>query len=210
MDKIRAILLDRKLRYAALLVVVVFSFAVSGTLAYFMMSTLSIQNDFIPARLNVVIHEEFTPNGDDGYEKRNVTVENAVIPGFTSEAYVRVKLVPSWRDAYGNVAGVPAALPTAEHPVPGITLTVNGALAFDHPAGEYYYYKGTLSPGEQTPVLIDYLAVDYSAFTGTVYEGLTFELSVLAEGLHASPGAAEAAWGMTYNEALSYWDFFTP
>ena len=199
MKKILSLLTDKKMRLAALLVVTVFSFAVSGTLCYFMMSTLSIENNFVPARLNVVIHETFTDQGEDGYVKENVTVENAVIPGYTSEAYIRVKLVPSWRDAYGNVAGVPAALPTDAHPIPGISFTVNSTLAFDYPAGEYYYYKGTLAPGEQTPVLIDRLSVDYSAFTGTVYEGLTFELSVLAEGLHASPGAAEAAWGMEYN-----------
>ena len=209
MDKIKAVLLDRKLRYAALLVVIVFSFAVSGTLAYMMVSTVSIDNDFVPTRLNVVIHEDFTKNDADEYVKENVTVENAVVPGFTSKAYIRVKLVPSWRDAYGNVAGVPAALPTPEHPVPGITFLVNDE-AFDVFEGNCYYYKGTLAPGEQTPVLIDRLAVDYSAFSGTVYEGLTFELSVLAEGLHASPGAAEAAWGMTYHEALSQWDYFTP
>ena len=204
MDKLRAILIDRKLRYAALLVVIVFSFAVSGTLAYFMMSTVSIENDFVPARLSIVIHEEFTKDDDDKYVKSNVTVENAEIPGFTSQAYIRVKLVPSWRDASGNVTGVAASLDT-----PGITYDIDVIENFNL-IGGYYYYKGILAPGESTPVLIRSLTVDYSAFTGTPYEGLTFELSVLAEGLNDAPGAAETAWGMAYNKATRVWAPYAP
>ena len=79
MKKILSLLTDKKMRLAALLVVTVFSFAVSGTLCYFMMSTLSIENNFVPARLNVVIHETFTDQGEAGYVKENVTVENAVL-----------------------------------------------------------------------------------------------------------------------------------
>lgn len=196
-----SMLTDKKVRLAALLVVAAFSVAVSGTLCYFMMSTLSIPNTFIPARLNVVIQEEFTVGPDGNYEKSNVYVENVVIPGATSRAYIRAKLVPIWRDAAGNVAGVPDTdlLGTS-----GITAVINTDLSFDYVDG-YYYYKGTLEPGEHTPVLIHSLKVDYSAFVGTVYEGLTFELSVLAEGLDSAIGAAEAAWGMSYNEAMHTW-----
>ena len=195
-----SMLTDKKMRLAALLVVAVFSVAVSGTLCYFMWSTLSIPNEFIPARLNVVIHEEFTIEDGD-YVKKNVTVENVVIPNAVSRAYIRVRLVPSWRDASGNLAGVPAVDILS---CPGITSAINTDLTYDYVNG-YYYYKGVLEPGEQTSVLIHSLRVDYSAFEGTMYEGLTFELSVLAEGLDSAIGAAEAVWGMTYNEAMHTW-----
>ena len=204
MKRLRAILTDTKTRLAAFLVVTVLSVSVSGTLAYFMASTLSIRNDFVPTRLNVVIHESFTKNDDDEYVKENVTFENTVIPGFTSDAYIRVKLIPSWRDDTGHVAGVPASLSG-----PGITADIDVVDHFNLIDG-YYYYKGILAPGETTPVLIRTLTVDYSALTGTVYDGLTFELSVLAEGLNDAPGAAEAAWGMAYNKTSQTWAPYTP
>ncbi|MCR5783560.1 MAG: hypothetical protein K6G90_12605 [Clostridia bacterium] len=196
-----SMLTDKKVRLAALLVVTALSVAVSGTLCYFAWSTLSIPNTFIPARLNIVIHEEFARDEDGDYVKKDVSFENVVIPDATSRAYIRVKLVPSWRDAYGNVAGVPAVdiLST-----PGITAVINTDLTYDYVDG-YYYYKGVLEPGEQTSVLIHSFKVDYSAFAGTVYEGLNFELSVLAEGLDSAIGAAETAWGMSYNDAAHTW-----
>ena len=205
-------LADKKVRLAALLVVTVFSVAVSGTLAYFVASTLSIKNDFYPAKLNIVIHEQFEQT-DGGYVKSNVTVENVVVPNATSRAYIRVKLVPTWRDANGNVAGVPApVLPAPPDDISfvldGISGAVNSNLAFDYIDG-YYYYKGILKPGESTPSLIQSITVDYGAYTGTQYEGLTLELSVLAEGLDSNVGAPEAAWGMTYHESPSpgYWSY---
>ena len=196
-----SMLTDRKVRLAVLLVVTALSVAVSGTLAYFMATTLSIRNDFLPARLNVVIHEEFQQTAGS-YVKSNVTVENAVVPKATSHAFIRVKLVPTWRDENGNVAGVPPVELAA--PPAGITADINPDLAFDYVDG-YYYYKEILDPGEQTSPLIRTLTVDYSALAGTPYEGLTFELSVLAEGLDAAAGAPEAAWGVTYNAAAHTW-----
>ncbi|MBR2730526.1 MAG: hypothetical protein IKD72_00885 [Clostridia bacterium] len=190
-----SMLTDKKVRLAALLVVAALSVAVSGTLAYFMASTHSIRNDFFPARLNVVIHEDFQQI-DGSYVKSNVTVENAVVPRASSHAYIRVRLVPTWRDENGNVAGVPPVDLTA--PPAGITAEINPDLAFDYVDG-YYYYKEILAPGEQTTPLVRRIAVDYAALAGTPYEGYTFELSVLAEGLDAAAGAAEAAWGVVYS-----------
>lgn len=200
-----AMLTDKKVRLAALLVVTAFSVAVSGTLCYFMAATAGIENRFFPARLTIEIHETFTKNDENEYVKSNVSFENVEIPGATSNAYIRARLVPSWRDADGHVAGVPATLD-----MPGaVTSVINEDLSFDE-IGGYYYYKGILDPGEQTPVLIRSLTVDYSALAGTVYEGLAFELTVLAEGLNASPGAAEATWGMSYNEAYATWSPAAP
>ncbi|MBQ6419821.1 MAG: hypothetical protein IJK02_01990 [Clostridia bacterium] len=204
MKRYLSLLADRKIRAAALLLVAVFSVAVSGTLAYFIAATDSIQNDFIPAGLSIVIHEEFERNTENVYEKRNVTVENEVLPNAASSAFIRVKLIPSWRDASGAVVALPASLSQ-----PGITLDIDVVDNFNLIDG-CYYYKFVLAPGETTPPLINSLTVDYSAFTGTVYEGLVFELTVLAEGLRDAPGAAEAAWGMAYNKTAHTWSPVAP
>ena len=206
---------DKKLRLAALFVVIVFSVAVSGTLAYFTVSTLSIENDFFPARLSIRVVENFDQDADGNYVKTDVCIKNESVSNASSNAYVRVKLVPSWRYADGSVAGVPTpALPAWTEPegaeiAPGVTICINNQSAFDHING-YYYYKGLLKSGKETPVLIEKLSVDYSLLTGTVYDGLTFELTVMAEGLNDAPGATENAWGMTFHtEPSPYWSLFT-
>lgn len=166
----RAILLG----LAALLVVAV---SIGGTLAWLTSAPSGLINRFEPGEVPNKVVEEFQ---DGGSVKENVRIQNiGNVP-----AYIRVALVPVWRDG-DNGTGLAAE---------GTYGIVFGDNLGDGPTqwkeiGDYYYYNSQVQPGGETDAdnltaaLIDTCAP--VAGLSDAYDGKVFELNVIAQSIQA-------------------------
>lgn len=163
--------------------VLIFTLAVGGTLAYIATHTSEVINTFTPAKTEVNIDEDF----QDETVKSNVKVENTGnIP-----AYVRAKIVITWKDKDGNVlAQKPAdADYTMEFPSPSNWV--------QHSDG-YYYYTKVLNPEDKTTNLIDRCV----AHTKNGEYDLSVE--ILAQSVQAEPAdVIEKTWKVSINDVTS-------
>lgn len=185
----------------ALLVVAV----VGTTIAMLQKKTNPVQNDFAGAAVNIGVIENGTDapleDGDNtnGYDKieknkpvsKEVSIKNIDSTDYpTANTYVRVRLVPIFRNEAGET--VPADMTK-------VTYTYDDTENWKKQVidGEtYYYYTKALAPDEVSGKLIS--AVTY---TGDVPEGAVFELQVLTEGIAAGQNQSLNAWGITdFNE----------
>lgn len=168
-----------------LALVLILGAAVGGTLAYLVTQTDPVTNTFEPSHVSCKIEEEF-----DGTTKSNVKVKNTG----DIDAYIRAKVVITWKDANGNVY---AAAPV-ENTDYTISYNRNDWAEIDG----IYYYKNAVASGKSTSKLIDTCAPT----DGTAPEGYALSVEILAEAIQAEPAAAvQEAWGMTVgtNGALS-------
>lgn len=163
--------------------------SIATTIAW-LVDSAKVQNQFVPGVVGCVVNETIA----DGL-KTSVTVSNST--GTDPEeanvpAFIRVALVPVWRDGNGNGTRYEAVLP-------GFTLNTEAGW-FEKDG--YYYYSSPVKPGEPTPAL----------FTGSVGQpadapatGLTYELQILAQSIQADGVDTDGdhpvtlAWGVTYN-----------
>ncbi len=134
------------------------------TLAW-LMDSESVENKFEPGTVTLAISEDF-----DGFTKQNVTFQNTG----NTPAFIRVTLVPVWRDGTYN-----SGLTTAG--TYDITLGSGWTLS-----GGYYYYNSPVPAGGSTAALI----VSCSPKAGLTaanpeYEGMRFEMQVIASALQA-------------------------
>lgn len=117
----------------------------------------------------------------DGVKKTDVCVENTG----NIDAYVRVAIVPIWRDSDGNAT----MLPTKET----YNMTLNMTDWFLGAEG-YYYCQTAVAPGEKTPVLIE--SCTLSELT-EVYADMSLDLQILAQSIQSDPQTAvQTAWGV--------------
>ncbi len=110
--------------------VVLIAATVGGTLAYLMISTQSVKNEFTPARVSCDVQETFNK---DNLVKSNVQIRNTG----NADAYIRAMVVITWKNDNGEVyATVPQ--PNTDYVVEW-NLTENGWVKGDD--GFYYYTK---------------------------------------------------------------------
>lgn len=80
-------------------IVLMLTIAIGGTIAYIVTNTDPVVNTFTPGEVPITIGE----NTFDGKTKSNVYVmNNGNVP-----AYIRAKIIVTWKDAQGNVSGTP-------------------------------------------------------------------------------------------------------
>ena len=158
--------------------VLIAAIAVGSTVAFIATSTKSITNIFNPANVTIDIDEKF----DNGV-KTDVQVKNTG----STDAFIRAKIVVTWKDANGNVS--------ATKPVENTdyTMTLNETNWFRGSDG-FYYCKTSVAPnGGSTPVLIEKCEK-----TGTPPDGYDLSVEIIASGIQSTPdGAVKEAWGMT-------------
>ena len=140
-----------------------------GTLAWLSFETESVTNSLEPGSVPVEIGGTF-----DAGQRSGVTVKNIG----NSDAYIRVAIVANALDANGNIIAGTA---------PAFAVNTEKWQLL----GDYYYYKGAVSPGESTAEL----------FTAPVAVA-GGELNVLAESIQTRGGVGEQmpeqyAWGVT-------------
>ena len=132
--------MNRKSKFilAAVLLALLLTAAVSGTLAYLMDTTAEVKNVFTPASVPPVINETFTNN-----VKTDVTITNS---GNVS-AYIRAAVVVTWQDSAGNVYG--------KAPVQGTDYFIDFGDKWTQGADGFWYYADPVAAGGKTSNLID-------------------------------------------------------
>lgn len=125
----------------------------------------------------------------DGKTKTQVKIQNTG----NIDAYIRARVVVTWKDASGNVYG--------KAPVKGedYTISYNTSTWFDGPGG-YKYYQNRVSPQGYTDVLIS----SCTALKKLVGYELSVEIiaeAIQADGKNAAGQyAVTEAWGVTVND----------
>ena len=160
-------------------------FAVSGTLAYLIASTNSVENTFTPADAPNVISEEMS-----GTVKSDVKV---TVPSNEEnvDVYIRATYVATWQNANGEIYST--------MPVEGTDYSVElGTSGKWVKANGFYYYKESVAPGAETEVLIEKCEVLKAAPA----EGYTLHVEILSQSVQAEGvaedgnKAVEKAWGV--------------
>lgn len=123
----------------------------------------------------------------NGTEKTNVKIQNTG----NLNSYIRVSLVPIWRDSDGN----PAALKTDG--TYQITLNMDGWFKGDD---GFYYCKTETEPQKFTPVLIKTCTVKDGL--GKEYNDKIFDFQILAQSIQSSPKQAVIqSWGIAVDDS---------
>ena len=150
---------------AALVLIV--STVVGGTLAYLATQTGPVVNTFTPGKVDITVDEEF-----DGQAKSDVYITNAAD---SVTAYIRAKVVVTWRDAANNIVQKPE----------GYTATVSYATGdswFEKDG--IYYHKAPVAPDAKTAMLIEKASYTVDAGIPTDYH---LDIQIIAEGIQANP-----------------------
>lgn len=118
-----------------------------GSFASWFTSKDQVENEFNIGSYDIVTHEEFTPEGHSIGE--NITKEVTVQNTGTLPAYVRVKIVPFWKNG----------MPLKCNGVDTVSLNFSNSSEWFN-IGDFYYYKKILQPGEKSEPLLDGLVVN--------------------------------------------------
>ena len=96
-------------------------------------------------------------------------------------AYIRCTVVVNLQDSNGNLWASPAAMENTEYTVIADDCTK---------LGDYFYYNGTRNPGDSFTITVT---------PGTLPNGYTLHVQILAEGMQSIPTTAvTAAWHATF------------
>lgn len=154
-------------------VIVLLAGAVGGTWAFLVAQSEPVENNFTYAHVSCTIKENF-----DGTTKSDVQIKNTGdIP-----AYIRARIVVTWKDANGNVSAVPVK-------------NTDYTIAFNEKdwtqQGGYWYCNTAVAAGEETPVLITTCEKKETA-----PEGYNLSVEILADAIQSEPAnAVKEAWG---------------
>lgn len=156
-------------------VIVLLAGAVGGTWAFLVAQSESVQNNFTYAHVRCTIDEKFE-NG----VKSDVKIQNTGdIP-----AYIRARIVVTWKDANGKVSAVPVK-------------NTDYTIAFNETdwtqQGDYWYCKTAVDAGGETPVLITKCEKK-----GNAPKNYDLSVEILADAIQSEPASAVTeAWGNT-------------
>ena len=154
-------------------VIVLLAGAVGGTWAFLVAQSEPVQNNFTYAHVRCTIDEKFE-NG----VKSDVQIQNTGdIP-----AYIRARIVVTWKDASGNVSAVPVK-------------NTDYTIAFNETdwtqQGDYWYCKTAVDAGGETPVLITKCEKK-----GNAPKDYDLSVEILADAIQSEPAnAVKEAWG---------------
>lgn len=166
----------KKLSVTAASLALVLCTAVGGTLAWLIEEAGPVVNTFTPANVSSWVSEEF-----DGASKTNVQIQNTGnVP-----AYIRARIIATWKDAEGSVYGGPA-------PVPGVDYNISGPSGSWTQNGGYYYYNAAVAPQGFTDNLIGTCTV----VADKAPEGYDLSIEIIADAIQSKPAdARKEAWG---------------
>lgn len=158
-------------------VIVLLAGAVGGTWAFLVAQSEPVQNNFTYAHVRCRIDETF-----DGTTKSDVKIQNTGdIP-----AYIRARIVVTWKDASGNVSAVPVK--NTDY-----TIAFNENEKDWTQQGDYWYCKTAVDAGEETPVLITKCEKK-----GNAPKDYDLSVEILADAIQSEPAnAVMEAWGYT-------------
>lgn len=158
-------------------VIVLLAGAVGGTWAFLVAQSEPVQNNFTYAHVSCTIDEKFE-NG----VKSDVQIQNT---GDIS-AYIRARIVVTWKDASGNVSAVPVE--NTDY-----TITFNETDWTQQ--GDYWYCKTAVNPNGFTPELITECKKTDNANVPDDYD---LSVEILADAIQSEPASAVTeAWNYT-------------
>ena len=126
----------KKFMLAAVLLALLLTVAVGGTLAYLVDTTAEVKNIFTPADVTVDIDEDFPNN-----VKQNVIIKNTG----KASAFIRAAIVVTWQNNDGDVYGKTPE--TSDY-----TMTIG--LGWTKESDGFYYYNPAVAVGGSTNPLI--------------------------------------------------------
>lgn len=165
---------------AVILVVILLTSAVSGTIAYLKTSTSTVTNQFEPTEVtSEIVEAEWSANGR---EKSSVVVKNTG----TTSAYIRAAVVGNWCNAEGQIVE-----PWSETITLGTDwFKLNG----------YYYYKNVVPIGGSTSNLLGESIKTETRADGTHLVVTVVQQAIQAEGVSSNgKHPVEEMWGVTVN-----------
>lgn len=156
-------------------VIVLLAGAVGGTWAFLVAQSEPVQNNFTYAQVSCTINEKFE-NG----VKSDVKIQNTGdIP-----AYIRARIVVTWKDASGNVSAVP---------VKDSDYTMTMGTGWTKGTDGYWYCNTAVDVGGETPVLITKCEKK-----GNAPKDYNLSVEILADAIQSEPASAVTeAWGNT-------------
>ena len=156
-------------------VIVLLAGAVGGTWAFLVAQSEPVQNNFTYAHVSCTIKEKF-----DGTTKSDVKIQNTGdIP-----AYIRARIVVTWKDASGNVSAVP---------VKDSDYTMTMGTGWTKGTDGYWYCNTAVAAGGETPVLITKCEKK-----GTAPKDYDLSVEILADAIQSEPASAVTdAWKYT-------------
>lgn len=150
------------------------TFTVSGTVAYLVDASGSVENQFKPATVDTEITEEV-----ESGTKRVIKITNTQD---SIDVYVRVAIIGNWVITENNVDTVVGAWSPVEDQYNSTDWFTDGS---------YFYYEYVVAPGGSTS---DLLATDINAETRA--DGAHLEITVVHQSIQAQPkDAVSTAWG---------------
>lgn len=157
-------------------VIVLLAGAVGGTWAFLVAQSEPVQNNFTYAQVSCTINEKFE-NG----VKSDVKIQNTGdIP-----AYIRARIVVTWKDANGNVSSTV--------PVKNTDYTIAFNTTDWTQQDGYWYCKNAVDAKDFTPVLITKCEK-----TGAAPVDYDLSVEILADAIQSEPASAVTeAWKYT-------------
>lgn len=159
--------------------VVLIAATVGTTLAYLLVSSPTIENEFTPSKVSCDVEETF-----NGTSKTNVQIRNTG----NTDAYIRAAVVVTWKNSSGAVY--------ATTPAEGTDYSIDWNLTDDgwvKGADGFYYYTKEVAPcshsGEQahsgclTGVLID----SCSPVSEDAPAGYSLSVEIVASAIQSAP-----------------------
>lgn len=167
--------------------IVLVAVTVGGTLAYLMVTTPTVKNEFTPAKVSCEVVEQF-----NGITKTNAQIRNT---GNTA-AYIRAAVVITWKNSSGEVY---AATPTE-----GVDYNISWHLTADswvQGNDRFYYYTREVAPcthtGEQVHngCLTSNLIDSCSPIDGKAPEGYSLSVEIVSSAIQSAPDhVVEGEW----------------
>ena len=165
-----------------ILVAILLTSAVSGTIAYLKTSTGTVTNQFNPTEVTSEIVEEGW--SDNGTQKSSVVVKNT---GSTS-AYIRAAVVGNWCNGAGEIV----------EPWNG---TITPSENWSNGSDGYYYYTKVVPVGQTTTNLLSSPITTETRTDGTHLVVTVVQQAIQAEGMGSDgKNPVEQMWGVTVND----------
>lgn len=153
-------------------IVLMLTIAIGGTIAYLVANTDPVVNTFTPGEVPITIQETF-----NGTTKSNVYVTN----NGNVSAYIRAKIIVTWKDKDGNVSAI--------KPVLGTDYSMSTGGGWTKESDGFYYYSVFVGAGKSTGYLIN-----SCTRIGAPPAGYDLSVEIIAESIQAE--------GMSVNGAV--------
>lgn len=172
---------NKKIILLAVSLLLVMFAAIGGTVAYLIDSTGEVKNTFVPASVPPEVVEKI-----DGNVKENVAIKNTG----NVDAYIRVKVVVTWKNEAGDVY--------KDAPVKETDYNwADGDSKWKLHTDGFYYYTVPVAAGASTGILF----TNCKPFEDKAPEGYSLSVDIHAQSVQAEPAdVVGKTWGVVISE----------